>query len=70
MNEKEVLEILGEPNEKEPERWIYRTSAGLQAPKPGHHVIVGAVILLESGKVTKVNLAWIDALGSGPPAAR
>lgn len=65
MSEEQVLAILGEPDSKEPQRWIYRATSAPRAPKAGEHLITGAVIQLRSGKVTEVNLAWIDAGGSG-----
>ena len=69
MAEKEVLRVMGEPQEKETDAWRYSFEQLEGFPKlaPGVQVFTGGSVSFdEKRKVYEVRLGWIDAAGVAP----
>lgn len=67
MSEREVLALLGSPNQRSQSAWIYNQLEHPRMPRPGETLIVGAKITFDSGVVKKIDRYWIDATGPSEP---
>jgi outer membrane protein assembly factor BamE (lipoprotein component of BamABCDE complex) len=64
MTEKEVLNILGSPHNKENNKWFYNKFEGeMRPPNVGEQRFYGATLYFEKGLVKEIYLSWIDATG-------
>ncbi len=64
MTEKEVLAILGAPDDRGNTLWIYSKFEGTaRPPKIGEQYFYGAELSFENGVLKKISTAWVDATG-------
>jgi TonB family protein len=70
MRDSAVLDLLGEPNERLKNEWVYNFMACATRPRVGEQKVLGLDIFFNERVVKKIGYATIDATGPAPAATR
>lgn len=66
MREAEVLELLGTPQTRLENEWVYNFWRCTTRPRVGEQKIIGLDIIFSEGAVKEIKYATIDAIGPAP----
>lgn len=68
MSESQVIQIMGEPQEKSENSWHYdfQQLKGFLPPAVGRQTFFGGTVFFEKGKVSHEEKEWLDVTGEAP----